>query len=160
MRRSGGPARSLAPASLALALALAAALVVRAEPGALAGPAPAARAEPAALAAAEPGSAARAAEDAVPRGVPLEERLAAIRERIQAAVVYPPQARLRQLEGVAQVRFAIGATGAPRDLVLAASTGHALLDRAALAAVAAAAPLPWVYGLLEVPVRFELATRR
>ena len=126
-----------AAALLAAALALAAPAPGRGDPGALA-----------------------AAEDAVPRGVPLDERLAQIRARVQAAVVYPPQARLRQLEGVAEVRFAIAADGAPRDLTLTSSTGHGVLDRAALAAVAAAAPLPWVYGLVEVPVEFSLATRR
>ena len=101
-----------------------------------------------------------AAEDAVPFGPRLDDRLLVIRERIQAALVYPPLARLRRIEGVAQVRFSIASDGQPRDLVVAGSTGHAILDRAALAAVAAAAPLPWVYGLLEVPVRFELAARR
>ncbi len=99
-------------------------------------------------------------EDAVPPGPRLDDRLRAIRERIQAAVVYPPLARLRQLEGVAQVRFAIAADGHPRDVAVAGSTGHAILDRAALEAIEAAAPLPWVYGLLEVPVRFELSARR
>jgi protein TonB len=113
----------------------------------------AARAEPA-------GSARGAAEDAVPLGPRVDERLARIRERIQAAVVYPPLARLRRLEGVAQVRFAIAVDGSPQQLSVEGSTGHAILDRAALAAVRAAAPLPWVYGLLEVPVRFELSARR
>ena len=118
------------------------------------------------LAAAPPGgagsaeSARGAAEDAVPLGPRVEERLAQIRERIQAAVVYPPLARLRRLEGVAQVRFAIARDGSPQDVSVAGSTGHAILDRAALAAVRDAAPLPWVYGLLEVPVRFELSARR
>jgi protein TonB len=100
------------------------------------------------------------AQDAVPPGPRLDDRLLAIRERIQAAVDYPPLARMRRLEGVAQVRFAIAADGRPRELAVAGSTGHAILDRAALAAVAAAAPLPWVYGLLEVPVRFELSRRQ
>ena len=100
------------------------------------------------------------AEDAVPLGPRVDERLARIRERIQAAVVYPPLARLRRLEGVAQVRFAIAVDGSPEQLSVAGSTGHAILDRAALAAVRDAAPLPWVYGLLEVPVRFELSARR
>jgi TonB family protein len=100
------------------------------------------------------------AEDAVPRGPQLDERLRRIRARIQAALVYPPLARLRELEGVAKVRFAIAADGRPQDLSVAGSTGHAILDRAALAAVEAAAPLPWVYGLLEVPVRFEFSARR
>ena len=99
-------------------------------------------------------------EDAVPQGPRLDDRLLVIRERIQAAVVYPPLARMRRLEGVAQVRFAIAADGRPQDLAVAGSTGHAILDRAALAAVAAAAPLPWVYGRLEVPVRFELSRRQ
>jgi protein TonB len=99
-------------------------------------------------------------EDAIPLGPRVDERLARIRERIQAAVVYPPLARLRRLEGVAPVRFSIAVDGSPRDLSVAGSTGHAILDRAALAAVRAASPLPWVYGLLEVPVRFELSSRR
>ncbi|TFG96618.1 MAG: TonB family protein, partial [Myxococcales bacterium] len=90
----------------------------------------------------------------------LDDRLRAIRERIQAAVDYPPLARMRRLEGVAQVRFAIAADGRPQELAVEGSTGHAILDRAALAAVEAAAPLPWVYGLLEVPVRFELSRRQ
>jgi protein TonB len=107
-----------------------------------------------------PERAAAGAEDAVPTGPGVEERLAQIRERIQAAVAYPPLARLRRLEGVAQVRFSIAVDGSPRDLSVAGSTGHAILDRAALAAVRAASPLPWVYGLLEVPVRFELSSRR
>jgi protein TonB len=101
-----------------------------------------------------------AAQDAVPAGPRLDERLRAIRERIQAAVVYPPLARMRRLEGVAQVRFAIAADGRPSGALVAGSTGHAILDRAALAAVEAAAPLPWVYGLLEVPVRFALSRRQ
>jgi TonB family protein len=100
------------------------------------------------------------AQDAVPPGPRLDDRLREIRERIQAAVVFPPLARMRRLEGVAQVRFEIAADGRPREIAVADSTGHAILDRAALAAVEAAAPLPWVYGLLEVPVRFELSRRQ
>ena len=101
-----------------------------------------------------------AVQDAVPPGPRLDDRLRTIRERIQAAVAYPPLARMRRLEGVAQVRFEIAADGRPRELALAGSTGHAILDRAALAAVEASAPLPWVYGLLEVPVRFALSRRQ
>jgi protein TonB len=74
--------------------------------------------------------------------------------------VYPPLARSERLEGEALVRFDIDAEGTPRDVVLHRSSGRPSLDRAATRAVAAAAPLPWVYGRLEVPVRFALEARR
>lgn len=94
--------------------------------------------------------------DAVPTGPSAAERLAEIRRRIQAALVYPRLARLQQIEGEAQVRFDVARDGGPRDVQLSATSGVPALDRAAVAAVTAAAPLPWVYGRLEVPVRFTL----
>jgi TonB family protein len=98
--------------------------------------------------------------DAAPAGPSVEERLEEIRRRIEAAVEYPPLARTERLEGEALVRFDIDAEGTPREVVLHRSSGRPSLDRAATRAVAAAAPLPWVYGRLEVPVRFSLDTRR
>lgn len=94
--------------------------------------------------------------DAVPTGPSVEERLEEIRRRIQAAVVYPPSARARGLQGVARVRFAIAHDGHTRGIELATTSGHWLLDRAATRSVREAEPLPWVYGRLEVPVRFAL----
>jgi len=98
--------------------------------------------------------------DAAPPGRSVAERLAEIRRRIQAALVYPRLARLQKLEGEALVRFDIDADGTPRDVELFRSSGMPSLDRAARSAVEDAAPLPWVYGRLEVPVRFELDRRR
>jgi TonB family protein len=98
--------------------------------------------------------------DAVPLGPSVAERLGVIRGRIQAALVYPPLARLHRVEGEALVRFEIGHDGAPREVQVFRTSGKPSLDRAATRAVAAAAPLPWVYGRLEVPVRFELEDRR
>jgi TonB family protein len=98
--------------------------------------------------------------DAVPQGPSVAARLAEIRRRIQAALVYPPLARMQRVEGEALVRFAIEHDGSARDVVVHRSSGKPSLDRAASLAVAAAEPLPWVYGRLEVPVRFELARRR
>jgi protein TonB len=99
-------------------------------------------------------------EDAVPVGPSVDERLAEIRRRIQAALVYPPLARLQRVEGTALVRFEIGRDGAAREVRVFRTSGKPSLDRAATRAVAAAAPLPWVYGRLEVPVRFALEERR
>jgi len=98
--------------------------------------------------------------DATPSAPSVAERLEEIRRRIQAAVVYPPVARLRELEGSALVRFEIARDGTPREVRIERSSGRPTLDRAATGAVEAAAPLPWVYGLLEVPVRFALDDRR
>ena len=98
--------------------------------------------------------------DAVPQGPSVAARLGEIRRRIQAALVYPPLARMQRIEGEALVRFAIEHDGTARDVVVHRSSGKPSLDRAATLAVEAAVPLPWVYGRLEVPVRFELAERR
>jgi protein TonB len=98
--------------------------------------------------------------DGAPRGPTVMERLAEIRRRIAASTVYPPLARLRGVEGEAVVRFDIEADGTPTRIRVHRSSGKPSLDRAASAAVRDAAPLPWVYGRLEVPVRFALDGRR
>ncbi|MFQ5416468.1 MAG: TonB family protein [Myxococcota bacterium] len=94
--------------------------------------------------------------DAFPRGPSVTERLVEIRRRIQAALVYPPLARRKHVEGEAIVRFEVSHDGAARQVSLHRTSGRPSLDRAATRAVAAAAPLPWVWGRLEIPVRFEL----
>jgi TonB family protein len=98
--------------------------------------------------------------DLAPSGPSVESRLAEIRRRIQAALEYPPLARWQDLEGDALVRFEIGAEGRARGVRVVRSSGEPLLDAAAARAVVAAGVLPRVYGPLEVPVSFELATRR
>jgi protein TonB len=100
------------------------------------------------------------AVDLAPTGPSVESRLAEIRRRIQAALEYPPLARWQDLEGDALVRFEIGTDGRARDVRLMRSSGEPLLDAAAARAVLAAGVLPRIYGPLEVPVSFELSTRR
>jgi protein TonB len=102
---------------------------------------------------------AAADEDAVPRGPTLAARIAEIQQRVQSALVYPPLAKMRRTEGVATMGFAIGADGRAKQVEVARSSGFPLLDRAAERAVRAAAPLPYVYGRLEIPVHFELEPR-
>lgn len=94
--------------------------------------------------------------DAAPEGPNVADRLREIRRRIQAALVYPPLARIRSVEGEALVYFEVARDGTAEGVAVAASSGVAALDRAAVRAVTAAAPLPWVYGRLAVPVRFAL----
>jgi TonB family protein len=98
--------------------------------------------------------------DAVPAGPGVSERLTEIRRRIQAALVYPRLARRQGVEGEALVRFEVGRDGAAQAVRIFASSGKPSLDRAAVRAVNFAAPLPWVYGRLEVPVHFALTGTR
>lgn len=127
-----------APRALVLAFALLPSLA-SAQPG-----------EPPAVAAPPP-----AAIDAS-QGQSLAARLAEIRQRVQAALVYPPIARRRAVSGEAIVSFAIDAQQRAEAVRIERSSGYPTLDRAAEQAARAAAPLPWVYGRVEVPVRFEI----
>lgn len=99
---------------------------------------------------------AAASDDVVPQGPSLAERLTAIQRRVQAALVYPPLARRRRAEGTALLAFEISADGRAHRVAVANSSGFVALDRAALRAVHAVDQLPYVYGRLEIPVRFEL----
>lgn len=98
--------------------------------------------------------------DAMPRGVPLADRIEEIRVRVQAAASYPALAQMRRLEGTSVVGFEIAPDGAARAIDVAAASGFPVLDRAAVQAVTDAGRLPFVYGRLEIPVRFELSARR
>ncbi|MEB2344195.1 MAG: energy transducer TonB [Deltaproteobacteria bacterium] len=95
-------------------------------------------------------------QDAQPAGPSVEERLEEIRRRLAAVLEYPPIARRLELEGTAWLRFEVDRAGVAHAVELARSSGHDVLDRAALRTVGRAGPLPWVYGRIEVPVRFAL----
>ena len=98
--------------------------------------------------------------DGVPAPPSVEERLEEIRRRLQSALVYPPIARRRGLEGVTRIRFTIGADGRAGDVETATSSGYAMLDRAAERCAVDAGELPHVLGRLDVPIRFSLGTAR
>lgn len=77
---------------------------------------------------------------------------------------YPPLARREGWEGTVQLRFDVAADGAIRNIQVAASSGYALLDRAAQAALAKASHIPvWPAGetlTMELPVYYRLADAR
>jgi TonB family protein len=95
-------------------------------------------------------------EDAIPGAPTVAARLAEIQRRVQRAVRYPAIALARSVEGETLVAFEIERGGRPVDIETSASSGSGALDRAALLAVEDAGSLPWVYGRVVVPVRFEL----
>ncbi len=61
--------------------------------------------------------------------------LARPRYRDNPSPLYPDQARRRQLEGTVVLEASIGKKGKVDELVIHASSGHRLLDEAALKAV-------------------------
>jgi len=99
---------------------------------------------------------AAAQRDAVPPAPTLEERLATVRARVQAHAAYPAIAREKGESGRSVVAFEIERDGTPSGVETLHSSGSLALDRAARRAVAAAAPLPWIHGRVEVPVDFVL----
>jgi TonB family protein len=105
---------------------------------------------------ASPPPTSRVREDAMPGGVPYSVRVDEIRRRIQEALVYPPLARRREVEGESEVAFEIRAGGHPAGIEVVRSSGSTVLDAAAERAVRDAAPLPPVLGRLSVPIRFQL----
>jgi TonB family protein len=98
--------------------------------------------------------------DGAPAPPSVADRIAVIRERLQAALVYPRAAQRRGLEGVSHIQFAIGPDGHARDVRTLASSGHDVLDRAAERCAVDAGQLPRVLGRLEVPIRFSLEEER
>ncbi len=94
--------------------------------------------------------------DATPQAPSVAERLAEIARRVQDASRYPAIARARGASGETLVAFEIDARGVPQDPRVVETSGNGALDRSALRAVEDAAPLPFVYGVIEVPVRFTL----
>jgi TonB family protein len=81
-----------------------------------------------------------------------------IRKAIQQRMVYPRLSRRLRWQGRVVVGFDVGPNGGVEDIHVLRSSGHAALDRSALAAVAHAAPLPVVGQRLrvELPLVFVL----
>ncbi len=77
--------------------------------------------------------------------------------RLSETLFYPPEALARGLEGEVIVMIELDATGRIVAAAIAGSSGHALLDDAALRAVRHIGPLPAVAGrTILLPVRFSL----
>ncbi len=119
-----------------------AALPNGAAPGAAPSPQKSARQEPAAApphkisaneATASPGGTGEAS--AISTGPERAMVLARPRYRDNPSPLYPDQARRRQLEGTVVLEASIGKKGKVDELVIHASSGHRLLDEAALKAV-------------------------
>jgi protein TonB len=81
-----------------------------------------------------------------------------IQRLIKNKLVYPPPARKAGVQGVAEVSFTIHKGGEVSDVKIRTSSGHGILDEAALAAVFAAAPFPPppAAARVAIPISFRL----
>ncbi len=79
--------------------------------------------------------------------------LAAAIERTKS---YPRIARERGIEGIVRLRFMLAPSGSVEKIEIVQSSGYEVLDKASIGAVYRAAPLPYVNGWVEMPMRFEL----
>jgi TonB family protein len=69
---------------------------------------------------------------------------------------YPRLARERGIEGVVRLRFKLAPSGAIEKVELVESSGSDILDKASVGAVYRAAPLPFVSGWVEMPMKYVL----
>jgi len=81
-----------------------------------------------------------------------------IQRRIRDRLAYPPMARKAGIQGVTEVGFMIHEDGSVSGVTVRASSGHALLDAEAAAAVFAAAPFPKppAPARIVIPIAFRL----
>lgn len=86
-----------------------------------------------------------------------------VRTKIANAKTYPLIAREREHEGKTLLAFKLGKDGLVYDLSIVNSSGHKILDEAAIQAIRDAAPYPHIpdelnmnYALLKLPISFIL----
>lgn len=93
----------------------------------------------------------------------MEDLIRIIRRRIESAKRYPPEARRVGYEGTVVISFTINLDGTLTDVRVINSSGHTILDRAAVMTIKRAAPFPSLKPYtteqsltLEVPITFRL----
>ncbi len=88
----------------------------------------------------------------------MSEQFDYIRDRIMRILEYPRLARRMGWSGRTKIRFIINNDGSVKDIRIVSSSGHAILDRYAMAAVKKVAPFPKPPGEAEIviPVTYKL----
>ena len=77
-------------------------------------------------------------------------------EAIERVKKYPRLARERGMEGVVRLRFMLNPSGGVDAVEVVKSSGYEILDSASVSAVYRAAPMPYVNGWVEMPMRYVL----
>ena len=91
-----------------------------------------------------------------PRSGPVSTEYLGLVEAIERVKKYPRVARERGMEGVVRLRFMLNQSGGVDAIELVESSGYEILDSASISAVYRAAPMPYVNGWVEMPMRYVL----
>jgi protein TonB len=89
-------------------------------------------------------------------GVVSPDEWAILAAAIERTKNYPRLARERGIEGVVRVRFRLTSSGTVEKIEIVQSSGSEILDSASIGAVYRAAPLPYVSGWVEMPMKYVL----
>lgn len=102
------------------------------------------------------GNGAGSGNGAGPGGRNGEQLLRTIRRQIERVWTYPETARQDGLQGRVELRFRIAADGSAESVEILRSSGHAILDDAAITAVRRAGPYPSYGGPIRYPFTYRL----
>jgi periplasmic protein TonB len=89
-------------------------------------------------------------------GVTSPEEWALLAAAIERTKNYPRLARERGIEGVVRLRFRLNSSGTVEKIEIVQSSGSEILDSASISAVYRAAPMPYVNGWVEIPMKYVL----
>lgn len=79
-----------------------------------------------------------------------------LRDRIERAKQYPPEARRQGMEGTAEVEFQVAKDGSVKEVMVVRSSGFPILDHASTETIRRAAPLPVIPGTIRIAISYRL----
>jgi TonB family protein len=79
-----------------------------------------------------------------------------LRDRIERAKQYPPEARRQGMEGTAEVEFQVAKDGSVNEVTVVKSSGFPILDYASMETIRRAAPLPVIPGTIRIAISYRL----
>jgi protein TonB len=90
------------------------------------------------------------------RSGPVSAEYLGLVEAIERVKKYPRVAREHGMEGVVRLRFLLNHSGGVDAVEIMKSSGYEVLDSASVSAIYRAAPMPYVHGWVEMPIRYVL----
>jgi len=79
-----------------------------------------------------------------------------LRDRIERAKQYPPEARRQGMEGTTEVEFQVAKDGSVKEVMVVRSSGFPILDHASTETIRRAAPLPVIPGTIRIAISYRL----